>query len=200
MHKFWLVAKQEYRNRTFKRSFVLGTLVLPFLMLILLAAIIIITIVSLDDRPLGYVDHSGALAGASMPADSSDFFVEIVAFPDEASAHAALEAEEIQGYHVIPEDYLDTLYVDLYYLEEAPDTNILRDFDDYVRANILENAPTRIQTRIIEGTTLTVQAMNDSREFQDNEMGIFVIMLPLMIAMFFLFAINILSGKIRCLN
>ncbi len=194
MHKFWLVARQEYRNRTFKRSFVIGTLILPFLMAVGLAAIIIVVIISFDDRPLGYVDHSGALAGASMPDDSSDFFVEIVAFPDEASANAALEAEEIQGYHVIPKDYLETLYVDLYYLEESPDKRVLIDFDDYVRANLINGAPTKIQSRIIEGTTLTVRAMNGAREFQDNETGFIVIMLPLMIAMFFLFVIMGASG------
>ena len=120
--------------------------------------------------------------------------VDIIAFEDEESARIALEAEEIQGYHIIPKDYLKTLYVDLYYLEEAPATTILRDFDDYVRANILDAPPTTVQTRIIEGTTLTVQALNDNREFQDNEVGIIIIMLPLLIAMFFLFAVMGASG------
>ena len=120
--------------------------------------------------------------------------VEIIAFPDEERARVALEADEIQGYHVIPENYLETLYVDLYYLEESPDSSVLRDFDDFVRANLLQSAPTAIQTRIMEGTTLTVQSANDAREFQDNETGIIVVMLPLMIAMFFLFVIMGASG------
>ncbi len=193
MHKFWLVAKQEYRLRTFKRSFILGTLIIPFMMAVIIGVTILIVIQSLDNRPFGYVDHSGVLANAIMPKNT-DVTVEIIAFADEDLARAALEAEEIQGYHVVPENYLETLYVDLYYLEESPDTSVLRDFDDYVRFNLLDQAPTQIQYRIIEGTTLTVKTVNASREFQDNETGIIVVMLPIMIAMFFLFVIMGASG------
>lgn len=67
-------------------------------------------------------------------------------------------------------------------------------FDDLVRANILEAAPTAAQLRIIEGTTLKVQALNDQREFEDNETGILAVILPLLIAMFFLFAVMGASG------
>jgi ABC-2 type transport system permease protein len=163
----------------------------------MMAVIIVATIFIIerdqDDRPFGYVDHSGELSNASMPDDEKSS-VDIIAFQDENSARAALEAEEIQGYHVLPEDYLKTLYADLYFLEEAPSTRVLRDFDDYVRANILDTSPTATQLRIIEGTTLTIQAMSEEREFQDNETGIIVIMLPLLIAMFFLFAVMGASG------
>ncbi len=193
MHKFWLVAKQEYRNRTFKRSFVIGTMIIPVMFGIIIGVTIIIVVRSLDDRPFGYVDHSGALVNAAMP-DNDEPTVEIIAFSNEESAKDALEAEEIQGYHIIPEDYLNTLYVDLYYLEDAPETRVLQDFDDYIRANILDSPPTTLQVRIIEGTSLTVHALNDNREFQDNETGIIVIILPLLIAMFFLFAVMGASG------
>jgi len=193
MRKLWLIAKQEFRNRTFKRSFVFGTLAFPILMAVIVGVTILIVVQSLDMRPFGYVDYSGALKNAAMPKDDEET-VEIIAFPDEASARAALEAEEIQGYHVIPVDYLETHFVDLYYLEEVPDSSVLRDFDDYVRANILSSSPTEIQFRIMDGTTLTVQSMNNSREFQDDESGIIVIMLPLLIAMFFLFVVMGASG------
>lgn len=193
MHKFWLVAKQEYRNRTFKRSFIIGTLIIPFMMAVIIGVIIFIFEQSNDDRPFGYVDYSGALANAAMPDDEEET-VEIIAFVDEERANIALEAEEIQGYHVIPKDYLETLYVDLYYLEESPDKRVLIDFDDYVRANLINGAPTEIQSRIIEGTTLTVQAMNGAREFQSSTSGIIAVMLPFVIAMFFMFVIMGASG------
>ncbi|MFC1996679.1 ABC transporter permease [Chloroflexota bacterium] len=192
MDKFWLVAIQEYRNRTFKRSFIIGTLIIPMMIAIIIGVTILIILQAIDDRPFGYVDYSGTLTNASMPNDEES--VKIIAFSDEESARTALEAEDIQGYHLIPEDYLNTLYVDLYYLEEAPETRVLQDFDDYMRANILGTPPTAIQVRITEGSTLTVKSMNNNREFQDNETGIIIIMLPLMIAMFFLFAIMGASG------
>jgi len=193
MHKFWLVAKQEYRQRTFQRSFILGTLVIPMIIAIVIVATIIIVERTMDDRPFGYVDYSGALADAGMPKNDKET-VEIIAFANETLANDALQAEEIQGYHVIPEDYLDSLYVDLYYLEEAPDSRVLRDFDDFVRVNILPGAPTATQKRIIEGTELTVRSINGAREFQDNGGGVITIMLPFAIAMFFLIAIMGASG------
>ncbi len=193
MNKFWRVAKQEYRLRTFKRSFLLGTLIIPVMMAVIIGVTILIVLQSLDQRPFGYVDYSGVLDNSSMP-ETDEYTVEIISFANEDRARAALDAEEIQGYHVIPEDYLETLYVDLYYLEEAPDSSVLRDFDDYVRANIVEEAPSAIQNRIIDGTTLTVRATNNSREFRDNETGIIVVMLPIVISMFFLFVVMGASG------
>jgi ABC-2 type transport system permease protein len=193
MNNFWLVAKQEFRNRTFKRSFVIGTFAFPVLMAIIIGIVILIVVQSFDRRPFGYVDYSGALENSTMPNDGEDS-VEIIAFPDEISARAALDAEEIQGYHILPEDYLETLYVDLYYLEEAPGSEVLVDFDDYVRANILDETKTTTQIRIMDGTSLTIRAMDGSREFKDNATGIIVVLLPLIIAMFFLFVVMGASG------
>jgi ABC-2 type transport system permease protein len=193
MHKFWLVAKQEYRNRTHKRSFILGTLIIPILMGVIITVTVIIIETQMDDRPFGFVDYSGVLEGASMPDDEVET-VEIIAFPDEESANAALNAEEIQGYHLIPKDYLDTLFVDLFFLEEAPDTRVLVDFDDYVRANLVDGVPSTVQYRIMDGTTLTVKSMDGAREFQNSGGGIISMVMPLAIAMFFLFAVMGASG------
>ena len=193
MHKFWLVAKQEYRNRTFQRSFIIGTLIIPVMIAIVIGVTILIIAQEMDDRPFGYVDYSGTLSKATMPQNEKET-VDIIAFPDIASAESALYAEEIQGFHILPEDYLDTLFVDLYYLEEAPASRVLRDFDDYVRANIISDSPTAGQVRLMEGTELTVRSMNGSREFQDNGSGVITVILPFAIAMFFLFAIMGASG------
>ncbi|MFN2232636.1 MAG: ABC transporter permease, partial [Anaerolineales bacterium] len=193
MNKFWLVAKQEFRNRTFRRSFIFGTLVIPALIAVIITITIIILIRSEDKRPLGYVDHSGVLSNATAPENNKGT-VDIIAFPDDESGRSALDAEEIQGLFILPNDYLTTQFIDLYFLEEAPDKSIMNDFDNYIRANIVKNNPSPIQNRIIKGTNLTIQALNDNREFQDNETGIMVIMLPLLISMFFLFAVLGASG------
>ena len=190
MYKFWLVAKQEFRNRTFRRSFIFGTLVIPVLIATIITITTIILIRSEDKRPLGYVDYSGVLRNATMPQAQ----VDTLAFEDEQNARRALNTEQIQGLLMLPEDYLTTQFVDLYYLEEAPDKSILGDFDDFVRSNIVDNKPSPIQNRIIEGTSLTIYALNDSREFHDDETGIIFIMFPLVIAMFFLFAVLGASG------
>ena len=90
MHKFWLVAKQEFRNRTFKRSFFIGTLIIPVIIALIIGVTIFVVERSIDDRPFGYVDYSGALANATNPKNDSTS-VEIIAFKDEESARIALE-------------------------------------------------------------------------------------------------------------
>ena len=144
MRKFWLVAKHEFRNRTFRRSFIFGTLVIPVLIAAIITMTIIILIRSEDNRPLGYVDYSGVLRNATMPHENKET-VDIIAFSDEESARRALYNEESQGFFILPKDYLTTQFVDLYYLEEAPDNSILSDFDDFVRANIVDDKPSPIQ-------------------------------------------------------
>jgi len=193
MGKLWLVAKQEFRNRTFRRSFVIGTLVIPLMIAIIIGVTLFIIERSRDNRPFGYIDYSGRLNNAAMPEENKDS-VAIISFPDEKSARLALEEDKIQGYHIIAEDYLETQNVDLYFMEEPPSNSVLRNFDDYVRANILDNAPSATQSRIIEGYNLTVRSVSDNREFQDNGTGIITIFLPFIIAMFFLFAVMGASG------
>ncbi|MFN2126893.1 MAG: ABC transporter permease, partial [Anaerolineales bacterium] len=107
MNKFWLVAKQEFRNRTFRRSFIFGTLVIPALIAVIITITIIILIRSEDKRPLGYVDHSGVLSNATAPENNKGT-VDIIAFPDDESGRSALDSEKIQGLFILPNDYLTT--------------------------------------------------------------------------------------------
>ena len=193
MDKFWLVAKQEYLNRILKRSFMIGTLIIPVMIAVIIGVTILIIRRSQDHRPFGYVDLSGELASAHMPVNH-DGSVEIISFKDEDSARMALDLEEIQAYHIIPEDYLNHLYVDLYYLEEPPSTRVLNDFDDFMRANILKTTPTQLQIRIIEGSNLTVKSIDRNRIFQDNQYGIITMVFPMIIGMFFLFIAMGASG------
>ena len=58
---------------------------------------------------IGYVDHSGILT-ANLPQYADQFF----AYPDETSARAALLAEEINSYFVLPKDYMQTGQVTVY--------------------------------------------------------------------------------------
>lgn len=51
----------------------------------------------------GYVDWSGLF-----PAPTDDLASVLVAYPDEASAQAAMNTGEVDVYYVIPADYLDT--------------------------------------------------------------------------------------------
>ena len=197
MKKFWLVARQEYRNRVFRRSFLLGTLVVPLLIFILLAAFIIVAVSTLDTRPIGYVDHSGVLDGAVMPEralNGEPMIVKVRPFPDEESADAALRNEEIQAYYVFPEDYLENPKADLYYLEEPPSSTLLKDFEDYMRYNLLPEHPTPEQELAARGFNLVVRSSDGNKEFDSEGTGILSIILPFGMMMLLLFIIMSGSG------
>jgi ABC-2 type transport system permease protein len=194
MRKLWLVAKGEYLKRMTKKSFLIGTLLIPILFGIIIGVTIFIIERDKNTNPVGYVDRSGILYGERQPELNADEEkVEIIAFPDEDSALAALEAEEIQAFYVLPENFMDRQKVDLYYWDKFPDQSVQRDFDNYIRANLLPNGPDTIQNRIIDGADLTLTSSDGKRKF-DEEYGFIAIIFPLAVAMFFIFAVMGASG------
>ena len=188
MHKFWLVVKQEYQKRVRKKSFIIGTLLFPIIFGIIIAVTIFIIDRDKNTKPLGYVDHSGVLARGLLPElEADEEMIEMVAFPNQDFALTALEAGEIQAFQVIPENYLESHKVDLYYLDEYPDQPVLNDFNDFVRANLLPAESGEIQKRIIEGVNLTLQSSDGTRKFTE-ESGFITVLFPMVVAMFFIFA------------
>lgn len=192
MGKLWLMAKEEYSKRVSERSFLIGTLAIPLVFTLIIAVTIIVIEQNDDNRPFGYVDYSGFLENTS-GQKATDNTVEIRAFPSEASAREALRAGDIQGFHVIPADYLGTLKVDLYYLDERPEREVLVDFDDFVRTTLTKVGISDIQTRIIEGVDLTVRSVDGRRTFQEGA-GFLTVLFPLAVGLFFTFAVMGASG------
>jgi ABC-2 type transport system permease protein len=194
MRKLWLVAKGEYLKRIAKKSFLIGTLLIPILFGIVIGVTIFIIDRDKNTDPVGYVDYSGILSEMRQP-ESSDVeeMIEIIAFPDEDSALAALETKEIQAFYILPENFLNTQKVDLYYWDKFPDQSIQNDFDDYIRANLLPNGPNKIQNRIIKGANLILTSLDGKRKF-DEAYGFIAIIFPLAVAMFFIFAVMGASG------
>lgn len=193
MNKLWLVTKQEYIKRAKQRSFMLGSMVVPIIFVIIIGVTIFLIESGASDKPFGYVDQSGLLREITSPVPWDDEMVEMRAFPDQETAMAALRAGEIQGYHVIPQDYPENLQVDLYYTDERPDHDVLVDFDNFVRANLLREGPNKIQSRIIEGSDLIVRSAAGEREFREG-VGFVVVLFPFVVTLFFVFAVMSSAG------
>ena len=194
MRKFWLIAKQEYLKRAQKRSFLIGTILIPLLFAAIIGVTIFVVEHNRNDLPFGYVDHSGLLAAGLLPKlEEGEEMVEMRLFPDQETAMAALEAGEIQAFDIIPENFLQTRKVDLYYWDKYPDNSVLRDFDNFVRANLLPDGANPLQNRIIEGTKLTIESVDGKRTF-NNELGFISVLFPMAVAMFFIFAVMGASG------
>ena len=194
MRKLWLVARHEYLKIIRKRSFLLSTAGMPIFLVAIMAFSILTAIGGSDRAPLGYVDHSGLLAAPVMPTSDrlGEEIIEIRAFADEAAARAALEAGQIQGYYVLPADYLDSLSVRLVYWDQAPAARIQNDFDQFLRANLVSGLPAQAQERALKGVELTVRSADGKQEL--SSAGLANVILPFGFGFFFIFAVMNSAG------
>jgi len=192
MRNFWLIAKHEYRGTVFKRAFILLTLAIPLGMAAVIAIAIVVETSGENTLPVGYVDKADVLNVNRQPLSAMPTGIEIRAFPDEEAALAALEGEEIQAFFVLPSDYPSTLQTDLYYLEEPPSSDVWRDFDNFVRTNLVATYPDEIRKRLLEGPNITVHDIVSNRQF--SESSIINVILPFVATFFFFIATMSASG------
>jgi ABC-2 type transport system permease protein len=118
MKNIWTVALQELLVNLRRPGFIIMTLLIPALGVVGLLigsafggqiGDMLETQFVPKQTAIGYVDHSGLLT-ANLPQYADQF----VAYPDEAAARAALLAEQVNSYFVVPEDYMQTGKVTVY--------------------------------------------------------------------------------------
>ncbi|MBN1262262.1 MAG: ABC transporter permease [Anaerolineae bacterium] len=193
MHKLWLVARQEYRKIAGKKTFLIATVGIPVLIIVLMVVIVVVIISAEDKRPVGYVDHAGVLApGAFEQVEDRVKRLDIIAFEDEAGAQAALREGDIQAFYVIPEDYLETATVQNFYLDEEPSDEARQDFWNFMRANLAQQLPERLQERAFHGASLSIRSVDGRRE--TGEEDFIAIMAPFIAAIFFFIAVLSAGG------
>jgi ABC-2 type transport system permease protein len=190
MRNSWLVAKHEYRHTVVRRGFVIATLAVPLGLALLVAFGILVEGLSKSNLPIGYVDHAGILGASQGVSEASS--VQVRAYADEESGLSALEREEIQALFVLPSNYLETLHTELYYLEKPPSEEAWGDFADLLRINLVATLPEEIQSRVLEGASITVHDTVSNREF--GESSIINIILPFVATFFFFFATMFAAG------
>lgn len=193
MRNLWLVAKHEYRQVVFRRGFILATLLVPVGMAALIFIIYLVETMGQSDKPIGYVDTPGLLEESRQrDLPDPDERVEIIEFEDEAAALSALETGQIQAFFVFPATYPNTLKTDLYYNEDPPSNDLWREFDDFVRLNLLSFLPDETQKRLLEGSDIQVIDVTSSREFSESR--IVNIVFPFVATFFFIFATMMAAG------
>jgi ABC-2 type transport system permease protein len=185
MHNFWLVAKQEFRTTVLRRSFLLVTLAIPVGLALLVAMGYLVFSMGESKLPIGYVDQAGAIAAGVSEGLSESGRVVARAYADEAAARAALNAEEIQAFFVLPPDYPANLATDLYFLEKPPSTDVWRAFEDFFRANLVARLPADVRERVLDGPSVTVHDIDSGRTFGEESAG--TIIAPFVLAIFFFF-------------
>ena len=194
MIKTWRVALHEYQRHVFTRRFLMGLLSVPFLMVVLVGLVFLIISMENDTRSVGYVDRSGLLAQPlSAPlVKAPDKPIEILAYPDETAANSALQADRIQAYFLLPEDYLSTGQLKVVHVKNLK--NPARDqFYDFLGVNLLSGLDASVRNRILSGDEIIIQAVDGSREISSENgwLGLFV---PIIAALGFMVAMFTAGG------
>lgn len=193
MRELWIVAQEEYRTRVRQRSFLLGILAIPLLIIVSAGVSILVSLGRTDSRPVGYVDQAGVLAAAVAPApEEGEDPLETRAYADPAAARAALDAGAIQAYYVLPADYLESRQVDLYYQERGPSMATQNEFGRFIRANLLVGEPFGTRPWVLEGPELKILSADGTRDWSSANFA--SIILPYLVGFFFFFAVMSCSG------
>lgn len=193
MIKFWRIASHEYSRHVFRWRFIVALMSVPLLVIFMVVIVVLVIWMNSDPKPIGYIDHSGLLADP-IPQPKVDWperMVPMLAFSDETSARADLEAGKLQAYYVVPKDYLQSGRVDQFYLEEPKGISI-EQFDTFMAVNLLASQPKEIAERILDGSVITIRSVDSKREATQKQ---FInIILPLVVGILFIVALMSTSG------
>jgi len=189
MSKIQLVARHEIVKTVTRPSFLFTAFGIPLISFLIIMGVSFLGSRSVDASPgkpstdaQGYVDPGGLIEVIPDDLPSGRF----VGYDDEASARQALEAEEIVGYYLIPEDYVyggDLVYVD-------PDANPFKSSGEQwpvrwlLSVNLLDG-DVDLAGRVWRPMVLKVTALSaEQRRDDDNPATFFVPYATMMILYF----------------
>lgn len=193
MNKLWRVIAHEYGRHVLQKRFLFGLLSLPLIVVLMVGLIFVIVLMETNSKPLGYVDNSGFLANPIPPPtpEAPERPIEMIAYSDEASAKADLEAGEIAAYYVLAEDFPASGRSQLVY-EEEPKDGATGQFRAYIVANLLAGQADDVAHRVVDGTSLTIKTVDGKRSMGENDW--FNALIPIFTALAFFIAISSSSG------
>lgn len=167
MNKTLLIWRRTYRRSVLHPAFLLFTFGLPavYVVAAAIAAYFIVKAAEGDQRPIGYVDESGALIAAEawQPGNPDERVVEMLRFDSEGEAGNALRAGTIQAYYVVAPDYMASGSV-----TEVSAGNVADRVRDQARAflreGLLRSTPAAHRVRIALGARVLHRSLDDQRE------------------------------------
>jgi ABC-2 type transport system permease protein len=192
MAKFWRVFAYEYLRHVKRKRFIFAVVSLPLFLIVIMGVSILSASLSLDLRPVGYVDDAGLLAGAPAPTDNGLRLVKLQRFEDEASAAAALEARRIQGYYILDPSYLETGAVQLV-ADDSLDRPIENQFARYLRSQLVQSQPPEIRALLMNGIDIEVVALDDPEQ-TEGPASFLQMLLPIVAGILFVMVINTSGG------
>lgn len=191
MSKIWLVAEQQFRKDVFKRSFVLAVFAMPLFLGFIIGLGWLGERIQQQSTVVGYVDAGNVLAHAPV---SDDETVEFVRFAAVDEARAALEAEQIDGYYVLPADYPQSREVALVHKGNVSGA-AMQAFDESMRRTLLAGQQEQVVERALAGPVLAVLAIDRHRTVPLSLPGVGAFV-PLILAALFAFLVMTVAATL----
>jgi ABC-2 type transport system permease protein len=193
MHNFFRVAKHEYLKRMGKKSFMVGMLGFPLMIVAIMALSFYAALGQTSSLPLGYIDHSGILtAGIEPEPKAGQRYLAMLPYASEESARNDLDAGKIQAYYVLPQDYFQTGQIALYYLDSPPGEQVTSSLNTFLKANLVDKLSPEIGRRTVDGFELVVRSMDGRQEFSSE--NFIAALLPFFGGFLFVIAVMTTSG------
>ena len=171
MSKIWKIVIYEYKHHVFRKRFLFALLSVPLSAAAIVAVMALVVYFSIKHTPVGYVDLAGVLAPPAEPKPAKiTLFLSlpVLEFDSEDEARAALEAEKIQAYYVLQEDYMYERNLRLVYKDRIG-SQVGSTFRSFLRDKLLSNQPEEVAERVQYGPTFVIRAMQENREVISNE-------------------------------
>ena len=162
MRKMWLVASTTYRERVRSGMFLIMTFGIPLLMIVAGAVAFLAAGGNRGDgdvTALGYVDQSGGMGFVEQVTIREDMVsvaaeLSFTAYPTPDAAEQAYLDGDIGGYLLIPAGYHGGEAV-TYFSDERPDAVVSQGLREFLRRNLLPDAPDWVFARMADLATYT---------------------------------------------
>jgi ABC-2 type transport system permease protein len=186
MRKTWLVAATTYRRRVRSTAFLLLTFGIPLLMVIAGAVAIMVETRGRLPR-IGTVDRSGQLAAVESVALGDDT-LQLTSYPDLETARRALDAGDIAGYLVIPEDYFESGRP-TYYGEDSPGAKLESAMKVFMRQAMRPDAPAWALARLENPSRITYVARGTGERIAQGPALVIRLATPAFLAVIFVLSV-----------
>jgi ABC-2 type transport system permease protein len=164
MNNILKVAKNEYTQHVLTKRFWIALIGVPLIFVLFGAFSAIVGVKSVDTRPIAIVDQAGIITQAQNLEGKGGFFdvsIEFPTFKDVEAPKAATEANTLQGYVVIPKDYLEHYTLD-WYGNKQINPEAQKELSAYISQNLLADETIPNQARIAAGSKIRIESLDGS--------------------------------------
>lgn len=195
MNKTWLIIQREYLTNVRKPAFLAAAFGMPVFIIgiMLFAAAMSLNSADMGDiSQIGYVDLAGVMAAGIPNEDYPDLFSP---YESEEAARAALDAGSVNGYFVLPEDYLQSAQVRLYGYESLP-AELYDEISDLLIANLVTQVRTDIPAeRLANPLEATIHIESSGRDLTPQSLPAIIIM-PFIFVIVFMLSVQLTSSYV----